>query len=46
MFRIEDFMLGSGTLVPLALFVFILVVGIVLSKLSEWNGNGGWHRSR
>lgn len=44
MFRIEDFMLRSGRLMPLVLFVSILVVGIVVSKLSEWSGNGNEHR--
>jgi len=46
MFSIQEAVFGAGTLLPLALSVFGLAVGIVVSKLSEWNGKGGWHRSR
>ena len=44
MFRIEDAIFSSGTLVPLAVLAFSFVVGIVVSKLSD--RNGGWHRLR
>jgi hypothetical protein len=46
MFKIEEAMFSVGTLLPLALLVFSLVVGIVVSKLSEWAGNGKWESSR
>jgi len=36
----------SGTVIPLTVLAFSLVVGIVVSKLSERGRNGGWHRSR
>jgi hypothetical protein len=42
MFSIEEAMFSVGTLLPLALLVFSLIVGIVVSKLSEWVGNGRW----
>jgi hypothetical protein len=35
MFSIEEVMFSAGTLFPLALLVFSLIVGIVVSKLSE-----------
>ena len=40
MFSIEEAMFGAGTLLPLALLAFSLVVGIVVSKLSERDRNG------
>jgi len=46
MFKIEEAMFSVGTLLPLALLVFSLVVGIVVSKLSEWAGNGKWDSSK
>ena len=46
MFRIEVAMSSVGTLLPLALLVFSLVVGIVVSKLSEWSGNAKWDTSK
>ncbi len=46
MFSIEGVMFSAGTLLPLALLVFSLIVGIVVSKLSEWNGNTKWNSSK
>jgi len=46
MFSIQEAVFGAGTLLSLALLVFCSVVGIGVSKLSEWNGNGGWRKSR
>jgi len=43
MFKIEEAMFSVGTLLPLAVLVFSLVVGIVVSKLSERSGNSRWH---
>ena len=42
MFSIEEVMFSAGTLVPLALLVFGVVVGIVVSRLSERGQNGKW----
>ena len=46
MFRIEEAMFSVGTLLPLALLVSSLVVGIVVSKLSEWSGHAKWDSSK
>lgn len=46
MFSIQETLFNGRAFLLLALLVLSLVLGIVVSKLSEWNGNGGWRRNR
>ena len=41
MFSIQEAMFSSGTVAPLGLLAFSVVVRIVVSALSEWKGELG-----